>query len=130
MKVKDVMTRGVITVAEELSVKEAACVLADYEISGVIVVNEKNEFSGIISEMDIVRAYGKDLEKLRVSDIMRKPIITISKEDDIEEAARLMSENQIHRLLVIDGETGERKRPFSCGIISCGDIVKAIAGRK
>lgn len=130
MKVKDVMTRGVITIADELSVREAACVLAEYEISGVIIVNERNEFSGILSEMDIVGALGKDLEETKVSDIMTKPIITISKESDIEDAARLMEENNIHRLLVIDETSSEKGRLFSSGIISLGDIVKAIAGKK
>lgn len=130
MKVKDVMTRGVITVADELSVRESACVLAEYEISGVVIVNEKNEFSGILSEMDIVSSLGKNLEETKVSEIMTKPIITISKEADIESAARIMEENNIHRLLVIDEESSERGRLFSSGIISCGDIVKAIAGKK
>lgn len=129
MKVKDVMTKGVISIADELSVKEAACVLADYEISGVVIVNKKNEFSGILSEMDIVSALGKDLEKTRVSDIMTKPIITITKEEDIESAARIMKENNIHRLLVVDEQSSENGRFFS-GIISCSDIVKAIAGKK
>ncbi|MEW6482115.1 MAG: CBS domain-containing protein [bacterium] len=130
MKVKDIMTKGVITVADELSVKEAACVLAEYDISGIIVVNEKNEFSGILSEMDITRFFGKDLENIRISEIMTKPIITIGKEEDVEKAARVMVENNIHRLLVIDEEKKEKTRLFSSGIISCGDIVKAIAGRK
>lgn len=130
MKVKDVMTRGVITISEELSVKEAACVLAEYEISGVIVINEKNEFSGVLSEMDIVSALGKNLEETKVSDIMRKPIITITREDDIESAARIMKKNNIHRLLVISDELSEKGRIFSSGIISLGDIVKAIAGKK
>ncbi|MEW6007262.1 MAG: CBS domain-containing protein, partial [bacterium] len=99
MKVKDIMTKGVITVADELSVKEAACVLAEYDISGIIAVNEKNEFSGILSEMDIARSFGKDLEDVRISEIMTKPVITIGKEEDVEKAARVMVENNIHRLL-------------------------------
>lgn len=93
-------------------------------------MDEKNEFSGILSEMDVVKAYGKDLEEVRVSEIMTKPVITISKEEEIEEAARLMSENDIHRLLVIDEQVGEKTKLFSSGIISCGDVVKAIAGKK
>jgi hypothetical protein len=54
MKVEDVMTREVISVRPETSLKEVASILAEKGISGVPVVDEAGELVGVVSEGDIV----------------------------------------------------------------------------
>jgi CBS domain-containing protein len=130
VKVKDVMTRGVVSVEEGVSVKDAASVLADYDISGVVVIKE-GELVGLLSEIDIVKVADREIESIKVADIMTKPVVTCRKEDDVEKASALMREHGIHRLVVeqeVKVEEGVKQVP--AGVISASDIVKAIAGRR
>jgi len=70
---------------------------------------------GIITEADIVSKSGE-----RVMDVMTFPVITISPDTDIREAARVLSEKKIKRLPVIDSHNK------LIGIISRADIMKAV----
>ncbi len=55
LKIKDIMTRNVMTVTPDTTVKEAAALLADKDISGVPVL-ENGKLVGIFSESDILRS--------------------------------------------------------------------------
>lgn len=131
LKVKDVMTRGVVTVDEDVSVKQAVEILADYDISGLVVTQANGELVGVLSEIDVMKVFNEDLEKIKIKQIMHTPVITIGKEDTLRKASQLMKENNIHRLVVqqeVKGEKGTKHIPG--GIISISDIIRAIAGRR
>jgi acetoin utilization protein AcuB len=55
LKVRDVMTRGVITATPELPLEEAARIMADNKIGGLPVVDDQHQLAGIITETDIFR---------------------------------------------------------------------------
>jgi signal-transduction protein with cAMP-binding, CBS, and nucleotidyltransferase domain len=119
LKVRDLMTRNLITVQAKDSVIKAAKVMDENGVSSVIV-KERNEFSGIITEHNIIsRAVSKGLDpqKIKVSRVMSTPLITISPDATIEEAAKKMRDNKIRRLLV---EENHQK----VGIIAESDIVR------
>ncbi len=85
-----------------------------------VVVKEGNEFSGMITERNIISrvvSKGLDPQKIKVSEVMSTPLITISPDATIEEAARKMRDNKIRRLLV---EENHQK----IGIIAESDIVR------
>ncbi|MDI6785761.1 MAG: CBS domain-containing protein [bacterium] len=129
-KVKDVMTRGVITIPEEASVKDAIDIIADNEVSAVVATSEKGELRGILSEIDIIKAYDKDLSHMKVREIMTSPVITVTKEDDLETACQLMKKNNIHRLVVqqdIFYQNTNKVSHFPCGILSISDIIHILA---
>lgn len=131
LKVKDVMTRGVVTVDEDVSVKQAVEILANYDISGLVVTQANGELVGVLSEIDVMKVFNEDLEKIKIKQIMHTPVITIGKEDTLRKASQLMKENNIHRLVVqqeVKGEKGTKHIPS--GIISISDIIRAIAGRR
>jgi len=131
LKVKDVMTRGVVTADEDASVQQAVEILADYDISGLVVTKANGELVGVLSEIDVMKVFNENLEKIKVKEIMHSPVITINKEDSIRKASQLMKENNIHRLVVqqeVKGEEGVKHIPS--GIISISDIIRAIAGRR
>lgn len=131
LKVKDMMTRGVVTVDEDASVKQAVEILADYDISGLVVTRLNGELVGVLSEIDVMKVFNEDLEKIKVKKVMHSPAITVDKEDSLRKASQLMKENNIHRLVVqqeVKGEEGVKRIPS--GIISISDIIRAIAGRR
>ena len=85
MKVKDLMTKKVITIDKYDSIKKACEKLIDYDIGLLVITNEKREVIGVITDRDImVRLVAKSdtLEKT-VDDIMTHSAITIDKDDDI-----------------------------------------------
>jgi CBS domain-containing protein len=135
--VSQAMTRQAIAVHEDMDIAEALRILVRNRISGLPVINDEGRVVGIITELDIItseftkdRGLFEDLErsflkrqakkKVKVKEVMTSPPVTITPEEDIRVAARLLSEKGIKRLPVVD----EKGRLV--GIISRADIVRAI----
>lgn len=119
LRVRDLMARNIITIQAEDSIIKAASVMDENGVSSV-VVKEGNKFSGMITERNIISrvvSKGLDPKKIKVSEVMSTPLITISPDATIEEAARKMRDNKIRRLLV---EENHQK----IGIIAESDIVR------
>lgn len=124
---RDVMTRGVVTVPMDATVKEIAALLCEQRLSGVAVISPDGEAMGVISDMDILKVIGKDnWEKLTAENIMTFHIEIVKPTTTIGEAARIMRDKHIHRLLVFSERgVGASQRPV--GIISASDIVREVA---
>ena len=121
MHVKDVMRREVLTVSPETRIKEAARTLSDNHIGSLIVVkNEK--VAGIITERDILRSLADsekdEIESKIVEDAMTHYVIPITSGSNVESAVKLMIENKIKKLPVIDNDK-------LVGIITASDIITA-----
>jgi len=136
LKVKDVMTRGVFTIPQDASVKQAVEMLADNDVSGLAITSVDGELVGVLSETDMAKVVSKgvesneDLDKIKVSEIMSAPAITIDKEESLREACNLMCKNNIHRLIIQqEVKRGNQIKYFPSGIISISDVVKVMAGR-
>lgn len=125
IKVRDVMTRGVITVNMDTPIKETAKILVDEDISGLVVVAPDDEIMGVISEIDIVKAFEKDWDELTAEDIMSSSVKTIEPEMTLDDAAKIMKELNIHRLIILHGAPG-RTHDIPVGILCASDILKAI----
>jgi CBS domain-containing protein len=115
MVAKDIMTRDVITVAPNMTIKQLANALIKNQVSGAPVTDKKGQIIGIVSEADIVAKKGKD-----VKSIMSKKLISIDEETPVEEIAQLMMTHHVKRVPVMRDEQ-------LLGIVSRADIVSAIA---
>jgi CBS domain-containing protein len=119
LRIVDVMVREVITIDENVPVKEAVDIMNQFEI-GSIIATRKGKAVGIITERDLLKrivAEGKNAKKTSVKDIMSSPLIVITPNTDLEEAARLMFEKKIKKLLVIDQNR-------LVGLVSLTDIAR------
>ncbi len=117
LKVEDVMVKEVVTISENASVKEAACIMNQFEIGSIIAVR-KGKAIGIVTERDLLKrviAEGMDAKKTRVKDIMSSPLVVIAPDAELEEAMRLMFEKKIKKLVIV-----EQKRLI--GVVSLTDI--------
>ena len=117
MKVSEVMTREVQTVRPDQPVQEAASFMLSTD-AGSIPVTENDRLIGMITDRDIAvrgvaKGYGPETP---VRELMTSDIISARDDDDVEEAATKMSEAQVRRLPVIDGQQK------LCGIVSLGDL--------
>jgi CBS domain-containing protein len=102
-KVKDFMTKGVLTVDEEKTIFEAAKLMSQKEVGDVVVL--KGEIPrGIVTERDFVRRVVAKKTPLdsKISDVMSRPLITIDPDASLKEAARKMVKRGIRRLPVVE----------------------------
>ncbi len=124
---RDVMTRGVVTVPMEATAKQIAALLSKHSLSGAAVIGPEGEAMGVISDMDILEIIGKDnWEKMPAESIMTPRLVTAGPTSTLGEAARIMREKHIHRLLIFSERgVGASQRPV--GIVSASDIVREAA---
>ena len=120
--VKDVMSNPVMTVEEGTSADRVAQLIERHRVGCLVVVGEGEKPLGIITERDLAtRIVAKDLQpsKVHAEDVMTSPLITISPNETITEAARRMGRLNIRRLGVLP--KGATKL---IGIITSRDILK------
>ena len=123
MKVEDVMTRDLIFVEPNTSVKDAVDLMLKKRIRSLLIKprNEKDTY-GVITVRDVVfEVIANDikLEEVKVGDIASKPIVTVPKGTDLKTVIRFMKRFNIARVFVIeDGEIA--------GIVTLMDIMKAL----
>ncbi len=89
---------------------------------GCIVVTENDDIAGIITKGDIIKKViikSQDPKKERISSIMVTPVVTISPDSSLEEAAKLMSDRRVSKLPVLEEESG-----LLVGIITSTDIIR------
>ena len=117
MQARDIMTHEVITITPEVSVQDAARVLADYRISGMPVVDGGERMVGIVTEADIISKEGET-----VRDIMTQRVVSVQEQTPVDEIALLLTSNRYKRVPVLRGER-------IVGVVSRADIVRMIASR-
>ena len=123
MKVKDMMHKGAEYVAPNAKIQVIAKKMRDYDV-GAIPVCEGGKTIGMVTDRDIaVRAFanGKDLSKLEAKDVMSKNVIFCRDSEEAEDALRIMEDNKIRRLPVLN----EAKKLV--GMVSLGDISHALS---
>jgi len=104
LKVEDVMVRDVITVGAGATVKKAVGLMDKYEI-GCLVVMKRAKPVGIVTERDMLKrvlAGLKDPEKVKVREIMSKPLVAVKPQMDIVDAAGIMLGRRIKKLPVVE----------------------------
>lgn len=110
--VQDAMTTQVVAVKVGASFKEMAARLRESRVSAFPVIDDDGKVIGVVSEADLlarkVLSTGmahdgeEKAEDLTAGDLMTHPAITVSPQDSVEVAARLMYTLQVKRLPVID----------------------------
>lgn len=144
MKVSELMTKDVMIISPEISIKDAAKLLFAQQISGLPVVDSNHKVVGMLTEKEIIGLalpkFAEDLgdfdvtlddelfftkiaaiDKLKVKDVMRKEVLCVNEGLSVAEAARLMIAKKARRMPVLD------KEKKLVGIIARADIVKVIA---
>ncbi len=115
--IRDVMSPRPKVLSDEATVMEAAETMRQEDIGDVIVVQDDRLF-GILTDRDIVvraLAEGRDPSQTRIGDICSRDLTTVSPDDGVGQAVRLMREKAIRRLPVQeDGQV--------IGMLTIGDI--------
>jgi CBS domain-containing protein len=129
LAVADVMTMDPVTVDVDARVEAAVQLLAAYRISGLPVVDGARHLVGVLSRTDLFLDGGVALSQLvrgrasglRVGEVMSSPPLTVGLSATLVEAARIMRDERVHRLVVVN----EQDEPI--GVLSATDYVTLIA---
>lgn len=147
MKVRDVMTKHLISILPDVHVREAARMMAGNAISALTVVDARGSLVGILSEGDLLhrrelntetrRSWWLDLfasdrdlaadfvksHSQKVRDVMTTKVITASPDDALVDIARRFEKHRIKRMPVMENER-------LIGIVTRANLVQALAGMK
>ncbi|MCX8197839.1 MAG: CBS domain-containing protein [Candidatus Micrarchaeota archaeon] len=124
IKVGQCMTIGVYTLPADKTVQDASKLLKKTGV-GSVIITQKGKAKGIITERDIVCkvvAEGKDPKKVKLKNIMSRPLKVIKASDTVETAASALRANKVKRLPVLD------KKGRLVGIITEGDLLRVYPG--
>ena len=116
--VNHIMSKNVLTVDKSTSLQEAALNMRKSHV-GCVIVTENTKPIGIVTERDFVTKVAADGKPLftEIYEVMSSPLITISPEETVWEAAEMMKEKVIHKLAV-------KKNEQIIGIVTATDIVR------
>ncbi|MBR9707296.1 MAG: CBS domain-containing protein [Candidatus Diapherotrites archaeon] len=118
VKVKDVMTHGVITVKKTDSLQKAAARFLRKNIDALFIVVDGKP-KGVITKSDILEraVSGEDLNSIQVKDVMHSPVRTVSVGVDVSSAIKVMRDFNVTKLGVVEGSK-------LAGVITQEDFVK------
>lgn len=119
-KVRDVMTPEPIALPLDAPLTEAARLMRDQGIGGVLVT-QGGRLCGLLTDRDIVVravAEGRDLRGTRLDEVCSAGVVTIEPDAEADAAVRLMRERGVRRLPVV--ENGQ-----AVGIVSIHDVTEA-----
>ena len=114
----------VYSIPHDTTVHDAARYLRERQVRAVGVLDQHGRLAGVVSQSDIsdkVAAENKCPAWMRVTEIMSTALVTVAPERPVSDCLRLMEQNGIYHLLVVDGEQRYR------GMLSVTDLLTVIA---
>ncbi len=118
VKIKDIMSKDVTTVTSGMSVEELVDTMFRFKHMGYPVVDD-TEVKGIVTFTDVQKVPREERKNVRISQVMTKGIISLPEDEDAVSALKLMTLNNIGRLII----TKEKKM---VGIVSRTDLLRSV----
>jgi CBS domain-containing protein len=120
MQVREIMKREFRSIARDATVRDAARLMSETGI-GMLPVEDRKEIVGTVTDRDITiraTASGADPNTTPVSEVMSNKVFTCVEEDELQQAAQIMEDNQIRRLMV-QNDKGE-----FVGMLTIADLAR------
>jgi len=124
--IRDLMTSNPCSIEADKPVAYAAKMMRDEDV-GLAPIVEGQKLIGTLTDRDIairVVAEGKDPESTTVREVATTRLVTVDPEQDLDEALRLMAQNQVRRLPVVE-EDGRL-----AGVVAQADVAKHATDEK
>ena len=120
MKISECMSTDVRIAPPEATIRDAARQMLDGD-TGALLVGSPDQPQGVVTDRDItVRAVAEGRgPDTPVGEVMTAEVVTVREDQDLDDVAMLMSDRQLRRVAVLDGEGRV------VGMISVGDLAKS-----
>jgi CBS domain-containing protein len=126
--VADLMTIDPVSIGPDAWITDAERLMEFYDVTGLPVVDDGGAVVGVVSQTDLLRdgtnatpPTGRQITRLRVADVMTSPAITVDVDTPLVEAAKLMQDKKIHRVVAVS------KAGHAVGVLSSMDFVRLYA---
>lgn len=118
--VREVTTKGAISVDEKLTLRSVAAVLAEARV-GVVLVRRPDGGVGVVSERDVVAALadGADADEVWAADIVETPVVIAELDEPIVDVAERMVDEDVRHVAVVD-------RDQIVGVVSTRDVLPVL----
>jgi CBS domain-containing protein len=126
-QVRDVMHEGVVTCEHGAHLRDVLRMMTANTIRSVVVTDAQRALAGIVSQTDLVNASltAPEVWATRpVSEVMTRTVLTVTPSASLNEAAKLLIENHVHRIIVVDDDNPLQP----VGVLSMSDLVKDLMG--
>jgi CBS domain-containing protein len=128
MKVQDLMTKNPACSTPDMDLTKVAKMMAEHNVGAIPVVDNKDskKVVGIITDRDItVRCVAEERmpSQMTVGEVMSSPIVTVQQDASVDEVTRLMENNMVRRVPVVDAQGNV------CGIVAQADIALRTSDR-
>jgi CBS domain-containing protein len=122
-RVYDAMRKGIFTCSPDTPLRDVARIMATQHIHCVVVTGAQTEEPwGVISDLDLARFAATDVMDRTAGEAAATEVVTVTSDDRLALAARLMTEHDIAHLVVLHAETGK-----PAGVVSTLDVAGVIA---
>lgn len=122
LTVNNIMTRDIVTISADASIRDAIELLLGRRISGLPVVDSRDRLVGILTEFALLAlAYDKNVADHKVCDHMTSEVLTVEATDPVNKVADLCIVHRVRRLPVIENGC-------LAGLVSRRDVLNAIYG--
>jgi CBS domain-containing protein len=128
LTVRDQMSTGIISCAPATPLRKVAQLMAEHRVHAIFVFDygreddETTELWGLVSDLDVVAASRGRIDERTAGDSAVTPLVTVTSDASLDQAARLMAETESSHLAVLDWGT---HRPV--GVLSSLDVARAVA---
>jgi CBS domain-containing protein len=125
--VGDLMHKGVIACSPETTLNEIVRIINDTSVHAIVVMDANNQALGIITHMDIIQYYDKDLNQLVASELISNQVVEIEPDQPAKHAAELMLQKGVEHLLVVEKQSNKQQ---PVGVVSTTDLIKEMRGSR
>jgi CBS domain-containing protein len=129
MQVREIMTKNPACCTADTNLQKVAMLMVEHDCGETPVVDNKKSMKpiGVITDRDItIRtvAMGKNPLEMTAGDCMSTPCVTVTQEMGVDECCRIMEENKVRRVPVVDAKGS------CCGIVAQADIAQHATGQE
>ncbi|MGN1363410.1 MAG: CBS domain-containing protein [Methanobrevibacter sp.] len=129
--IKEIMTRGVITMNHKSTIKETVKAMVDNHVGAMPIVDKDDKLVGIVTERDFALALAGVLTKETVNDYMSTDVITITPGTSLDYTTKFMVRNSFRRLpIVSEDEIAPELGDKIIGIVTSTDILRYFVDKK
>ena len=122
LRVRDCMHAGVLTCATDDSLRHVAAIMANHRVHAVVMTKRDADWpEGVVTDLDVLTAVASGADCTARQAGATEPL-TVSGDEPLERAARLMSEHGLSHLVVVDAAGG-----YPIGVLSSLDIAAVYA---
>jgi len=122
-----IMHKGVLGCKPNTPLEQVVRIMSDTNLRVIVVSGPDEEALGIISHLEIIPHFGRELRGLKARDVMTSTVLAIPPEMPVSEAVKIMVERKITYLVVSErGDVGLRAQ----GILSSTEVIREMRGSK